>query len=69
MLSYELAKKDLKVLFLDKEANPPNITCYSYGDLAYWSGSDGLFCHEGIEIHRNLSEKLGIDTQFRELVL
>ncbi len=71
-LSYELAKKGLKVLLLEKELNPQNATRYSYGGLAYWSGTDKLsrqLCQEGIEIHRNLSEELGTDTEFRELDL
>ncbi|MGP0128851.1 MAG: hypothetical protein ACTMUB_06170 [cyanobacterium endosymbiont of Rhopalodia musculus] len=36
-LSYELAKKDLKVLFLDKEVNPLNAPRYNYEGFGYWS--------------------------------
>jgi len=70
-LSYELAKKGFSVLLIQHAASQ-NATRYSYGGLAYWSGTTDLtrqLCAEGIEIHRNLSEELDSDTEFRELDL
>jgi glycine/D-amino acid oxidase-like deaminating enzyme len=57
---------------LEKDATLQNATRYSYGGLAYWSGTSELtrqLCQEGIEIYRSLSEELDTDTQFRELDL
>ncbi|MEW6495286.1 MAG: FAD-binding oxidoreductase [Cyanobacteriota bacterium] len=71
-LSYELIKKGFSVLLLEKDATLQNATRYSYGGLAYWSGTSKLtrhLCEEGVEIHRQLSEELDADTQFRELDL
>lgn len=71
-LAYELSQQDFKVLLLEKDSNPDNATVYSYGGLAYWSGTDELtrtLGREGIELHRNLSEELEADTEFRELDL
>jgi len=71
-LAYELAKKGLSVLLLEKDVRPQNATAYSYGGLAYWSGTTKLtrqLCQEGIAIHRQLSAELAADTQFRELDL
>ncbi len=71
-LSYELVKKGLKVLLLEKDAQPNNATYYSYGGLAYWSGTTPIthqLLQEGIEIHRKLSEELEATTEFREIDL
>jgi len=71
-LGYELAKVGFSVLLLEKEVKPQNATRYSYGGLAYWSGTTELtrqLCAEGIAIHRILSEELETDTEFRELDL
>jgi glycine/D-amino acid oxidase-like deaminating enzyme len=71
-LSYELAKKGFRILLLEKDARPDNATYYSYGGLAYWSGTTELtrqLCQEGIEIHRYLSEELGANTEFRDIDL
>ncbi|MDJ0598730.1 MAG: FAD-binding oxidoreductase [Crocosphaera sp.] len=71
-LSYELAKKGLKVLLLEKDPNYSNATRYSYGGVAYWSGTDDFsnkLCQESREIHHNLSQELGYNTEFRELDL
>ncbi|MEL4895435.1 NAD(P)/FAD-dependent oxidoreductase [Crocosphaera sp. Alani8] len=71
-LSYELSKKGLKVLLLEKDPNYDNATRYSYGGIAYWSGTDDYsiqLCQESREIHSNLSEELGASTEFRELDL
>jgi glycine/D-amino acid oxidase-like deaminating enzyme len=71
-LSYELAKKGFSVLLLERDAMKQNATRFSYGGLAYWSGTTDLtrqLCREGIEYHRNLSVELDADTEFRELDL
>lgn len=71
-LAYELARKNVKVLLLEKDAISDNATRYSYGGLAYWSGITDFnrqLCQEGIEIHRQLSDELGSDTEFREIDL
>ncbi|PIG93930.1 FAD-binding oxidoreductase [Gloeocapsopsis sp. IPPAS B-1203] len=71
-LSYELVKQGFSVLLLEKEATPHNATYYSYGGLAYWSGTTDLtkqLCDEGIARHRLLSQELKADTEFRELDL
>lgn len=71
-VSYELTKKGFSVLLLEQNATPQNATRYSYGGLAYWSGTTVLtreLCREGIERHRILSQELDADTQFRELDL
>ena len=71
-LAYELSQHKLKVLLLEKDSIANNATSYSYGGLAYWSGTDELtsqLCQEGIELHRNLTEELESNTEFRELDL
>jgi glycine/D-amino acid oxidase-like deaminating enzyme len=71
-LSYELATKGFSVLLLEQDATLQGATRYSYGGLAYWSGTSELtrqLCQEGIERHRTLSEELDTDTQFCELDL
>ena len=71
-LAYELSKKGLKVLLLEKDKLADNATVYSYGGLAYWSGTDTLTSQLGqlgIELHRQLAQELGSNTGFRELDL
>jgi glycine/D-amino acid oxidase-like deaminating enzyme len=71
-LSYELAKQGRSVLLLEKESSPDNATRYSYGGLAYWSGTTALtrqLYREGLDIHRNLCNELDGDTEFREIDL
>jgi glycine/D-amino acid oxidase-like deaminating enzyme len=71
-LGYELAKKGFAVLLLERDATLQNATRFSYGGLAYWSGTTDLtrlLCREGLERHRNLSAELDADTEFRELDL
>ncbi|MDJ0690005.1 MAG: FAD-binding oxidoreductase [Xenococcaceae cyanobacterium MO_188.B32] len=71
-LAYELSQQKFKVLLLEKDTIADNATRYSYGGLAYWSGTDELtrqLCQEGIELHRNLTEELEGNTEFRELDL
>ncbi|MBE9116432.1 FAD-binding oxidoreductase [Lusitaniella coriacea LEGE 07157] len=69
-LGYELSKQGFSVLLLEQVQNPDSATRYSYGGLPYWSGTSPLtnrLCREGIACHRNLSEELEGDTEFREL--
>lgn len=71
-LSYELAKKGESVLLLEQHAALQGASRFSYGGLAYWSGTTALtrqLCESGIARHRILSEELDADTQFRELDL
>lgn len=71
-LAYELSQQGFTVLLLEKDSTPDNATLYSYGGLAYWSGTDDLtriLGKEGIELHRNLAEELAGETEFRELDL
>jgi glycine/D-amino acid oxidase-like deaminating enzyme len=70
-LSYELCRQGLSVLLID-DANPDSATNYSYGGIAYWSGTTELtkhLCQQSIERHRQLSEELAYETEFRELDL
>ena len=71
-LAYELSQQGFKVLLIEKDQTPDNATVYSYGGLAYWSGTDRLtrtLGGEGIELHRNLSQELDGDTEFRDIDL
>ena len=71
-LAYELRRTGFSVLLLEQNSTLQGATRYSYGGLAYWSGTSELtrqLCQEGIELHRHLSEELDTDTQFRELDL
>ncbi|WP_414542050.1 NAD(P)/FAD-dependent oxidoreductase [Nostoc sp. CCY0012] len=71
-LAYELRKTGFSVLLLEQETTPQNATRYSYGGLAYWSGSTPLTCkllEEAIARYRILDQELDADTQFRELDL
>lgn len=71
-LAYELAKKGLQVLLLEKEKNPQSATYYSYGGVAYWSGSTSLtrqLCQESKQILGNLAQELEGETEYRELNL
>lgn len=71
-LAYELAQVGLRVLLVESDTAIQGATRYSYGGLAYWSGTSDLtrvLCTEGLERHRQLSTELDQDTQFRELDL
>jgi glycine/D-amino acid oxidase-like deaminating enzyme len=71
-LAYELVKTGFIVLLLEQYERPENATRYSYGGLAYWSGTIPLTHQLGAEAiarHRILSQELDADTQFRELDL
>ncbi|MBE9204973.1 FAD-binding oxidoreductase [Nostoc sp. LEGE 06077] len=71
-LAYELVKVGLSVLLLEQHATPDNATRYSYGGLAYWSGTTPLtrqLCQEAIARYNILSQELDADIQLRELDL
>ncbi|MHC5735692.1 NAD(P)/FAD-dependent oxidoreductase [Nostoc sp.] len=71
-LAYELAKTGFSVLLLEQYSTSQNATRYSYGGLAYWSGSTPLtrlLCEEAIARYNILSQELDADIQFRELDL
>ncbi|MBD2345118.1 NAD(P)/FAD-dependent oxidoreductase [Anabaena subtropica] len=71
-LAYELVKTGFSVLLLEKDAVPQNATRYSYGGLAYWSGSTQLtrqLCQEARDRYNILSQELDADIELRELDL
>jgi glycine/D-amino acid oxidase-like deaminating enzyme len=71
-LAYELAKQGLEVLLLEKEKNPHSATYYSYGGVAYWSGTTAInrqLCQESQYILSHLSQELDGETEYRELNL
>ena len=71
-LSYELTQQGFSVLLLDAAPNPLSATRFSYGGIAYWSGTTDLMrqlCAEGKAIHQTLSAELDADTEFREIDL
>jgi glycine/D-amino acid oxidase-like deaminating enzyme len=71
-LSYELVTKGFSVLLLEQHTIPQNATRYSYGGLAFWSGTNPLtcqLCKESKKRYQSLSEELNTDIQFRELDL
>lgn len=78
-LAYELVKTGFAVLLLEQYEAPQNATRYSYGGLAYWSGTTPLtrlLCEEAMSTtgyayarYHILSQELDADIQFRELDL
>lgn len=71
-LSYELVTKGFSVLLLEQDITPQNATRYSYGGLAFWSGTNPLtrqLCNESKQLYQRLSQELNSDIQFRELDL
>lgn len=71
-LTYELVKVGWDVLLLEQQGKPQNATRYSYGGLAYWSGTTPVtrqLCQEAIARYNILSQELDADIQFRELDL
>lgn len=71
-MSYELVTKGFSVLLLEQDTTPQNATRYSYGGLAFWSGTTSLtrqLCEESKKLYHQLSEELNNDIQFRELDL
>ncbi|MBF2008805.1 MAG: FAD-binding oxidoreductase [Chlorogloeopsis fritschii C42_A2020_084] len=71
-LAYELVKKGFSVLLLEQDTNFQNATRYSYGGLAFWSGTTPVtrqLCDEGIARYRILSQELNANIELRELDL
>lgn len=71
-LSYELTQAGAKVLLIEQQHPIQGATHQSYGGIAYWAGDTALtrtLCAEGIAIHRQLSDELEAETEFRELEL
>ncbi|MBE9200357.1 MULTISPECIES: FAD-binding oxidoreductase [unclassified Nodularia (in: cyanobacteria)] len=71
-IAYEMAQTGFTVLLLEQNGIPENATRYSYGGLAYWSGSTPLarqLCEEAIALYQNLDLELDAETEFRELDL
>ncbi|PAX53978.1 NAD(P)/FAD-dependent oxidoreductase [Brunnivagina elsteri] len=71
-VAYELIKKGFAVLLLEQNPKPDNATRYSYGGLAFWSGSTALtrqLCDQGRQRYGILSSELNADIEFRELDL
>ncbi|MFM7367218.1 MAG: NAD(P)/FAD-dependent oxidoreductase, partial [Sphaerospermopsis kisseleviana] len=71
-LAYELAKTGFSVLLLEQDKTPQNATRYSYGGIAYWSGTTPVtqqLCQEAIARYQILAPELDADIQFRELDL
>lgn len=71
-LSYELARQNLNVLLLEQHAQLIGATRFSYGGIAYWSGTTPLMCQlyaESKQRYLQLTEELEADIQFRELDL
>lgn len=78
-LAYELVKTGFCVLLLEQYSRPQNATRYSYGGLAYWSGTTPLtrqLCEDAMSTtgyayarYHILSQELDADIQFRELDL
>ena len=71
-IAYELRKIGWSVLLLEQHQTAQNATGYSYGGLAYWSGTTPLtrqLCQESIDLYHNLDSELNADTDFREIDL
>ncbi|MDZ8236945.1 FAD-binding oxidoreductase [Nostoc sp. ChiQUE01b] len=71
-LAYELRKAGFGVLLVEEYEIPQNATRYSYGGLAYWSGTTPLtrqLCEDAIARYHILSQELDADIEFRELDL
>jgi glycine/D-amino acid oxidase-like deaminating enzyme len=71
-LAYELAKRGASVCLVEQHRTLQGATRYSYGGISYWAGTTPLtqqLCAEGIALHRQLSQELEYDTEFRELPL
>lgn len=71
-LAYELKRQGFSVLLMDQFEHPLNASRFSYGGLAYWSGTSELtrqLCAEGMALHRSLPDELEADTQLREVDL
>ena len=71
-LSYELQKAGFSVLLIEQHQQLQGGSSLGYGGISYWCGttpSTQQLCREGIARQRELSNELGMDTEFRELDL
>lgn len=71
-LAYELQAQGATVLLLESSPDLDNATGYSYGGLPFWAGRSPdtkELCAEGLKLHRNLSNILDQETEFREINL
>ena len=71
-IAYELRKIGWSVLLLEQHQTAQNATGYSYGGLAYWSGTTPLtrqLCQESIAVYQNLNQELEAQTELREIDL
>jgi glycine/D-amino acid oxidase-like deaminating enzyme len=71
-VAYELVKCGFSVLLLEQNEAPDNATRYSYGGLAFWSGTNSLtrqLCHEGKQRYSDLLHELDIDIEYRDVNL
>ena len=71
-IAYELRKIGWSVLLLEQHQTAQNATAYSYGGLAYWSGTTPLtrqLCQESIALYQNLDQELEAQTELREIDL
>ncbi|MDB9541558.1 FAD-binding oxidoreductase [Anabaenopsis tanganyikae CS-531] len=71
-IAYELRKIGWSVLLLEQHQTAQNATRYSYGGLAYWSGTTPLtrqLCQESIAVYQNLNQELEAQTELREIDL
>jgi glycine/D-amino acid oxidase-like deaminating enzyme len=71
-IAYELRKIGWSVLLLEQHQTAQNATEYSYGGLAYWSGTTPLtrqLCQESIAVYQNLDQELEAQTELREIDL
>jgi glycine/D-amino acid oxidase-like deaminating enzyme len=71
-LSYELQKAGFSVLLIEQHKQLQGGSSLGYGGISYWAGTTSVtqqLCHEGIARQRELSNELGVDTEFREIDL
>lgn len=71
-LSYELQKSGYSVLLIEQHQQLQGSSSLGYGGVSYWSATTPItriLSDEGIKRQRNLSDELGMDTEFRELDL
>ncbi len=71
-LSYELQKAGFSVLLIEQHQQLQGGSSLGYGGISYWASTTSLtqqLCQEGITRQRELSQELGMDTEFREIDL
>jgi glycine/D-amino acid oxidase-like deaminating enzyme len=71
-LSYELQKAGFSVLLVEEHQQLKGSSSLGYGGISYWAATTALtrqLSQEGIARQRELSDELGLDTEFREIDL